>query len=64
MIVKDMHEAIGHKGERKTFKKIGEQYANIPLLLINQFISQCERCVEKKKQNKYNWNSCKTNFNK
>lgn len=46
-IIKEVHTALTHKGERKTHKKIAESYANIPRKLVSEFIKQCERCVEK-----------------
>lgn len=49
-IIKDLHTACGHKGEKKTYKKISEHYANIPMTVIKSFISQCERCAEKSKK--------------
>lgn len=46
-VIKEIHVAINHKGERKTHKKISESYANIPRKIVLEFIKQCERCVEK-----------------
>ena len=46
-IIKEIHVAIGHKGERKTHKKILESYANVPRTIVLEFIKQCERCIEK-----------------
>ena len=46
-IIKDIHVSIGHGGERKTFKKISENYANIPRTIVEEFIRNCERCIEK-----------------
>ncbi|XP_030765493.1 KRAB-A domain-containing protein 2-like [Sitophilus oryzae] len=49
-IIRDLHNACGHKGEKKTYKKVAEHYANIPMVIIKQFIEQCERCTEKTKK--------------
>lgn len=47
MIIKNVHESCGHKGDRKTHQKICESHANIPRKLVSQYIRQCERCIEK-----------------
>lgn len=49
-IIKDLHTACGHKGEKKTYKKIAEHYGNIPMTVIKSFIRQCGRCAEKSKK--------------
>jgi len=49
-IVKDVHVSIGHKGETKTYKKLQQKYSNIPLTVVRQFITKCERCAEKRKK--------------
>lgn len=49
-IIRDMHVAAGHKGERKTHKKISEHYSNIPMSAVKEFITNCERCAEKAKK--------------
>lgn len=49
-IISDIHIAIGHKGERKTHKKILESYANIPRKIVLEFIKNCERCIEKSRK--------------
>lgn len=49
-IIRDLHTACGHKGEKKNYKKVAEHYANIPMVIIKQFIEQCERCTEKTKK--------------
>jgi hypothetical protein len=46
-IFRDIHLSTGHKGEKKTYKKISEHFANIPRHIVGQYIKQCERCVEK-----------------
>lgn len=46
-IIRDIHTAHGHKGERKTHKKICVNYSNISRNIVAKFIRQCERCVEK-----------------
>ena len=43
-IIKNVHESIGHKGERKTYQKICENYAKITRKIIEEYIRQCERC--------------------
>ena len=53
-IIKDIHVSIGHKGEKKTYKKICENYANITRKIVSEFIKQCERCAEKSKGKLYN----------
>ena len=47
IIIKDVHLAIGHAGQRKTYKKISENYANIPRKLVASFIQNCECRIEK-----------------
>lgn len=49
-IIRDLHVACGHKGEKKTYKKVAEHYANIPMFMIKRYIQQCERCTEKTKK--------------
>lgn len=49
-IIKKIHTSIGHKGEKNTYKKIKEKYANILRTIISELISQCERCTEKLKK--------------
>ena len=49
-IIKDIHESIGHKGERKTYQKVAENYANISRVLVTEYIKNCLRCVEKMKK--------------
>ena len=39
-----------HSGERKTYKKIADQYTNIPRSLVSYFIAHCERCAEKQRR--------------
>lgn len=46
-IIKDLHTDCGHKGEKKTDKKIAEHYGNISMTVMKSFVSQYERCVEK-----------------
>ncbi|KAL1488341.1 hypothetical protein ABEB36_014818 [Hypothenemus hampei] len=49
-IIEDIHRACGHKGEKKTHKKVSEHYANIPISSVKKVIAQCERCAEKIKK--------------
>lgn len=49
-VIRDLHAACGHKGEKKTYKKVAEHYANITMQMIKQIIEQCERCAEKSKK--------------
>jgi len=49
-VVRDVHVAIGHKGETKTHKKIQETYSNIPKSVVKQVIADCARCTEKSKK--------------
>ena len=49
-IIQDVHKAIGHKGETKTFYKIQEMYTNITKAAVKGFIANCERCAEKVKK--------------
>jgi hypothetical protein len=42
-----IHLSTGHKGEKNTYKNIGENFANIPRHIVGQYIKQCERCTEK-----------------
>ena len=37
-IVRDLHLSTGHKGEKKTHKKIMETYANIPRRMVTEYI--------------------------
>lgn len=46
-IINNIHTALGHKGEKKTYKTVSEHYANIPILMIRKFIHQCKICTEK-----------------
>lgn len=45
--IKDTHASIGHLGEKKTYKKLCENYGNIPRKVVVEYIRQCERCAEK-----------------
>lgn len=51
-VIRDLHVACGHKGEKKTYKKVAEHYANIPMFMIKRHIQQCERCTEKTKKSR------------
>jgi len=46
----DIHAAINQKGETKTYKKVQETYANIPMTVVKKVISKCVRCAEKAKK--------------
>lgn len=46
-IIKDIHTAINHRGLKKTYAKICENYANVNRNLVAEYIKQCETCVEK-----------------
>lgn len=52
-IIRDIHESSGHTGEKKTHKKIKENYANISRTLVSEYIKYCERCAEKLKKKKF-----------
>ncbi|XP_041063986.1 KRAB-A domain-containing protein 2-like [Carcharodon carcharias] len=41
-IMRQAHIETGHGGEKKSQNKLSEKYANIPLLLIGQYISHFE----------------------
>jgi len=49
-IVKDIHDALDHKGERKTHHKVQETYDNIPTTTVKNVIANCIRCAEKSKK--------------
>lgn len=53
-IIHNLHTACAHKGEKKTYKKVCEFYANIPMSLIKRFIEQCAKCSGKNKK-KLTW---------
>lgn len=50
LTIKNVHEACGHAGRTKTHLKLCESYANITRAMVSEYLSQCERCVEKLKQ--------------
>ena len=49
-IVQKAHTESGQSGEKKTYKKIADQYTNIPRSLVSCFIAHCERCAEKQRR--------------
>ena len=49
-IVQKAHTESGHSGEKKNYKKIADQYTNIPRSLVGYFIAHCERCAEKQRR--------------
>ena len=49
-VIRLMHQESGHAGERKTHKKIQDQYDNITRGLVREYINRCERCCEKRKK--------------
>lgn len=49
-IIEDIHISCGHKGFRKTYDKVKENYCNITRAIVSEFIRQCERCAEKLKK--------------
>jgi hypothetical protein len=52
-IIRDMHEASGHKGQTKTHIKIKEYYFNISTVAVKAYIARCEKYagISKKKKN-------------
>jgi Zn-finger protein len=46
-IIRDVHAAIDHKGQKKNL----ETNLNIIMLHVRAFISNCKRCTEKAKKN-------------
>jgi len=49
-IVKDIHDALDHKCEKKTHLKVQETYNNIPMVVVKKIITNCIRCAEKSKK--------------
>lgn len=49
-LIRNIHECGGHKGEKKTYKQIAENYANISRAVVSEYIKNCERCSEKMKK--------------
>ena len=49
-VIRLMHQESGHAGERKTHKKIQDQYDNITWGLVRELINRCEWFCEKKKK--------------
>ena len=48
-IIRGMHVAIGHRGEKKTHKKVHETYSNITLASVRSVIATCAQCAAKPK---------------
>ena len=49
-IIRTFHLETSHGGEKKTHKKLQDQYCNIPKSLVQEYIKHCERCVEKRRK--------------
>ena len=43
-IIRTFHLETSHGGEKKTHKKLQDQYCNIPKSLVQEYIKHCERC--------------------
>ena len=50
LIIANSHSESGHGGEKVTFKAIKDQYHNIPMPVVKEYISNCETCCEKKRR--------------
>ena len=50
LVLTNAHAETGHGGEKATFKQIKDQYHNIPMTVVKDYISRCERCCEKRKK--------------
>ena len=51
LVITNAHEETGHGGEKATLKQIKDQYHNIPMTAVKEYISRCVRCCEKKRRN-------------
>ena len=49
-IIRTFYLETSHGGEKKTHKKLQDQYCNIPKSLVQEYIKHCERCVEKRRK--------------
>jgi hypothetical protein len=48
-IIQKAHIEIGHGGG-KTYKNVSEKFANVPRSVVAAFITQCDRCIEKRRR--------------
>lgn len=52
-IIQNIHVSIGHKGLRKTHKKVALSYCNVSRAVVAEFVKNCIRCVEKMKKKRW-----------
>ena len=44
LVITNAHEETGHAGDKATLKHIIDQYQNISMKVVKEYISRCERC--------------------
>ena len=49
-IIRTFHLETSYGGEKKTHRKLQDQYCNIPKSLVQEYIKHCDRCVEKRRK--------------